>query len=124
VTDIQKRSAVRHRTFLHAHITCAGQAYSADCSVNQLSDVGAQLSIAASIALSDHFDITIPQKRMSHRARLVWRSANHAGVEFLAAAAAPMEDLDHQLIALEAENARLKAQLGELLLRVARLTDA
>jgi PilZ domain len=123
----EPRRSKRARTFLQARITYGDGAISADCTVNQLSDIGARINIAGSIALPDTFDIVIPQKGTSRRAKLVWRRDDQIGVDFFsegeAAAVASVEDIPARIKTLEAENAKLKGQIGALLQQVHRLTE-
>jgi hypothetical protein len=95
--------------------------------VNQLSDVGARINIAGSIALPDMFDIVIPQKGTSRRAKLIWRKDDQVGVDFFddreSPAAPAAEDYAGRIKAVEAENAKLRGQIGALLQQVHRLTE-
>ena len=130
MADNRERATVRQRTFLQARVSYGDGAISTECTVIQLSAVGALLSIADSVALTGEFEVAIPQKDLVRRARLVRRKDGQAGVEFLAgepaAPAVDATDIERQkrrLRALEAENARLKAQLGALIQQVHRLTE-
>jgi hypothetical protein len=121
------RRSKRARTFLQARISYGDGAISTECTVNQLSELGARINVAESIALPEMFDLIIPQKSVSRRAKLVWRKDDHVGVDFFddrEVVAAPAAD-DHgsRIMALEAENARLKGQIGALLQQVHRLTE-
>jgi hypothetical protein len=122
----QPRQSVRERTFLPARIKFGDGVLSTQCTVTQLSAVGARLNISASVSMPDRFDIEIPQRGLSNRARLVWRKDDQAGIEFDApeAASAPQAgDLQARIRELEATNAKLRAQISELLVQVKRLTE-
>jgi hypothetical protein len=127
VVDNRDRAIVRQRTFLNARISYGDGAISTECTVLQLSAKGALLSVAESVALTDEFEVAIPQKGIFSRARLVRRRDEQAGIEFVdgaAAASAPsVEDQKMRLRILTTENAKLKAQLGVLLQQVHRLTQ-
>ena len=130
MADNRERATVRQRTFLQARISYGDGAISINCTVVQLSAKGALLSVADSVALTDEFEVAIPQKDFVRRARLVRRKDGQAGVEFLDGASAPSAaaglDTEAQrtrLRALEAENMKLKAQLGALIQQVHRLTE-
>jgi len=126
VADNRDRATVRQRTFLDARLSYGDGAISTECTVLQLSAKGALLSVAESVALTEEFEVAIPQKGIFRRARLVRRNEEQAGIAFLDRdAAAPtlsIEDRNVRLRSLEAENAKLKAQLGALLQQVHRLT--
>lgn len=119
------RRAVRVRTFLQARISYGDGAISNECTVNQLSEFGARLTLASTVALPDLFDIAIPQREISGRAKLVWRDNDQVGIDFLGNEdrTAPATDYLARIKALEAENAKLKAQIGALLSQVHRLTE-
>jgi hypothetical protein len=125
--SIEARRAIRTRTFLQARVSYGDGAISSACTVNQLSDDGARLNIASSFALPDTFEIAIPQRGISCRARLVWRKDNQVGIDFLGVdddhPAPTIEDHLARIKALEAENAKLKAQISTLLVQVHRLTE-
>jgi hypothetical protein len=130
VADNRERATVRQRTFLQARISYGDGAISTDCTVIQLSAKGALLSVADSVALTDEFEVAIPQKDFLRRARLIRRKDGQVGVEFLdgepdapAVAALDVEGQKTRLRALEAENVKLKAQLSALIQQVHRLTE-
>jgi hypothetical protein len=95
--------------------------------VTQLSTSGARLNVSSSVSLPDRFEISIPQRGVKFRARLVWRHGDQAGVEFEdldQSDSEPLpEDLPARIRELEAINAKLRAQVAELTLQVARLTE-
>jgi hypothetical protein len=129
VADNRERATVRQRTFLQARISYGDGAISTNCTVVQWSIKGALLSVADSVALTDEFEVAIPQKDFVRRARLIRRKDGQAGVEFLddepapSAATLGAEAQKTRLRALEAENVKLKAQLGALIQQVHRLTE-
>ena len=126
IKSIESRRAARVRTFLQARVSYGDGAISTSCTVNQLSDVGARLNIAGAFSLPETFEIAIPQKGLTRRARLVWRKDDQAGIDFLDNGAnQPISATDPtaRIKALEAENAKLKAQIGVLMQQVQRLTE-
>ena len=122
----EARRAIRVRTFLQARISYGDGAISTECTVSQLSDVGARLTLASTIALPDLFDIAIPQRGISCRAKLVWRNDDQVGIDLLSGEedlpAPTTEDYLARIKALEAENGKLKMQISTLLQQVHRLT--
>jgi hypothetical protein len=127
--SIEGRRALRVRTFLEARVSYSDGAISSPCTVNQLSDVGARLSIPSTVTLPAVFEIAIPQRGISRRAKLVWRRDDMAGIDFVDGEAATQHqqaqamDPTARIKALEAENAKLKAQIGVLMQQVYRLTE-
>src|SRR5882724_8541310 len=71
------------RVVLQARASYGDGAISTQCTVNELSDVGARINIASSFALPETFDLSIPQRGISCRAKLVWRRGDQAGVDFV-----------------------------------------
>jgi PilZ domain len=123
----EARRTKRERTFLPARISFGEGAMWADCTVTQLSSTGARISVPASAALPDRFNIAVPQRGLDCRAKLVWRKDDLAGVEFeLTDRASPAPTIEDHLVRireLEAANAKLRGQIAELLVQVQRLTD-
>jgi PilZ domain len=124
----ETRRSTRERTFLQARIAFGDGAISSQCTVTQLSSSGARLNVSSSVSLPDRFEIAIPQRGVKFRARLVWRHGDQAGVEFEQLDESDFEplpeDLPLRIRELEAINAKLRAQIAELTLQVARLTEA
>ena len=122
----ETRRAVRVRTFLQARLSYGDGAISNECTVNQLSDIGARLALASTVALPDVFDIAIPQRGIFLRAKLVWRDGDQVGIDFLKEedqGPLTIEDYLARIKALEAENGKLRAQVGILQAQVHRLTE-
>ena len=84
ISSIEVRRPPRARTFLQARASYSDGAISTDCTVNQLSDAGARLSITSSFALPEIFEIAIPQRGISRRVKLIWRKDDLVGLELLA----------------------------------------
>ncbi len=120
------RRSARVRTFLEARVSYSDGAISTPCTVNQLSDIGARLSVPSTVTLPATFEIAIPQRGIARRAKLVWRRDDLVGIDFLdGAASEPTSTMDPtaRIKALEAENAKLKAQIGVLTQQIHRLTE-
>jgi hypothetical protein len=124
VKPVETRRSVR--VVLQARASYGEGAISTQCTVNELSDAGARLNIASSFALPETFDLAIPQRGIACRAKLMWRRGDQAGVDFVEAdpetVATSMEPTA-RIKALEAENTKLKGQIGVLLQQVQRLTE-
>ena len=113
------RRADRVRTLLRAEVeTACG---SVGCVVRNLSETGARLELSDSGVLPPEFNLVIPNKDLSHRARVVWRSEGLVGVKFVhkGAPADPAALIEH----LEYENKRLREQIRQLKARICSYED-
>jgi hypothetical protein len=123
----ETRRSTRERTFLQARIAFGEGAISAQCTVTQLSTSGARLNVSSSVSLPDRFELSIPQRGVKFHSRLIWRHGDQAGVEFDGlddSDSGPLpDDLPARIRQLEAINAKLRAQVAELAMQVARLTE-
>ena len=123
------RKTERVRSLLRGQVIFNKGSSTFDCVVRNISTAGARLEIADSMALPAEFDLDIPHKGKSFRARIVWRADNLVGVEMVdARAATPVASADEtdadRCDRLMRENAKLKAQILELRQRVAQLSEA
>jgi hypothetical protein len=124
--SFEGRRSPRIRTFLKGRVSYGDGAISTVCTVNQLSDVGARINIASGFSLPETFDVVIPQRGISRRAKLIWRRDDQAGVDFVDGEDdRPTGPIDPAIRtkALEAENAKLKALISILQQQVNRLTE-
>ena len=122
------RKADRIRSLLTARVVFNKGASTVDCIVRNISPIGARLDIADSMALPTEFDLDIPHKGRTFRARIAWRSEGLVGVETIDGRfAAPAIDADEseadRCDRLMRENARLRAEVLELKQRVAQLSE-
>ena len=80
---IEKRSSKRWRTILKGHVVFNNRSSVLDCSVQDLSAIGARIGFTDAPELPPEFDLEIPSRGLRLPARLVWsRGASH-GVMFL-----------------------------------------
>ncbi len=122
------RNASRGRAILGANIIFNNRNSTLACQVRNFSATGAMLEFGDSVSVPQEFVLEIPQKGRSYRARLRWRDATGAGVEFIAEDGAPIAakepplagDILRRLIELEVENSRLREQVRELADKLAR----
>ena len=118
------RTSERKRTMLGAQIIFNNRNSTMDCQVRNISPTGARLALSDTVALPEEFDLHVPQKARTYRARLRWRDKENIGVELVAdqaPAPAPRQaqaDLALRVAALEPENAALRLQVIELLRKV------
>ena len=115
------RTTERKRTMLGAQIIFNNRNSTMDCQVRNISPTGARLALSDTVALPEEFDLHVPQKGKTYRARLRWRNNDSIGVELVADQApvpAPRQaqaDLALRVAELETENATLRLQIIELL---------
>jgi hypothetical protein len=78
----QKRRVSRRRVFKGAQISFRGLRAAIDCTVRDISDLGARLIVESPIGVPDRFDL-VQNGRESRFCRVVWRKATQIGVEFI-----------------------------------------
>ena len=104
VSMSEKRSAPRTRSFLKGKAIFNNRQSTLDCLIRDISATGARLEVSNAVLLPDSFDLYVPQKEMTQRARITWRASGEIGVEFdhPQALAQPM-DLASRVQRLETE---------------------
>jgi hypothetical protein len=83
-----------------------------DCQIRNISRKGAKLVLSEAVTLPEEFDLVVPSRGKTYRARLRWRTLSSTGVEFLATGASA--ELANRLDDLLAENALLRQRVAEL----------
>lgn len=127
---LDHRTAVRVRSFLRAEIIHSHGNSRTECTVRDLSDGGARVEAPASVTIPEYFELFIPMRNITRKARMMWRAGNEIGVSFVQERVAPAPappppvrtqaetEIDAEvrlkLLTLEAETARLRAQLAEM----------
>jgi len=84
--DDDRRSSKRRRTVLTGKVLFNNRASVFDCTVRDLSDTGAQLTLADVTALPPDFELEIPSRDILVPARLMWSRGKNHGVRFVQAA--------------------------------------
>ena len=79
----EKRRATRHRTLKTAHITYPDHRGSIDCTIRNLSAIGACLQVVSPIGIPDRFDLMVDSDHSIRPCRIIWRKQTQIGVEFL-----------------------------------------
>lgn len=112
------RQAERVKSFLRAQIIFNQRMSTIECVVKNISSHGAKIALGDSLSVPSEFELYIPQKGRSYRARLAWRDATAIGVEFVSAEAEARgmaaDSLETRLHTLEKQNAELKTRIREL----------
>jgi hypothetical protein len=77
------RKSVRSRAMMSGKVVFNGRHSVVDCTVRNLSGSGAKLVFSAHVRIPDEFDLELPQKGRTHRARVMWWAGESCGVLFL-----------------------------------------
>ncbi len=84
---MERRRAVRQKSFLRGNIQFNNGRNSADCLIRDITTFGARLVCSDSVTTPDVIDVYIPQKEQTFRAHVIWRHGQEMGVAFAQAAA-------------------------------------
>jgi len=80
----ERRKLARSRVIKSAKLV-VGTSSVVDCVVRNLTNTGARLEVPNSAVLSENLVLTFDGGRSMRSCRLVWRTVNETGVEFLSA---------------------------------------
>ena len=110
----ERRKNQRIRSHLGGTVTFNDRKWTMSCIVRSMSARGVGIEIDQAALLPHQFDFILPSKSVWFRARLRWRSASSAGIEFLSPAqslAAIPLDISIRMRRLERERATLRRRL-------------
>lgn len=119
----EQRESIRVRSFLRGEIIHSHGASRTECTIRDLSDTGARLDAPPSVTIPEFFELIIPARSLHKRGQIVWRHGAEIGVRFVdertnaqpeKRAEGQGEDIATRIVQLEAETARLRAQLMEM----------
>jgi hypothetical protein len=120
----EKRVYERVRAFLRAQIIFNNRMNTVDCIIKNYSAAGAKIALSDTLAVPAEFEVFIPAKQRTHRARLVWRDRESIGINFLepvvkapeapAPAELAFEGNAARLRELEVQNAELRVKIRML----------
>jgi len=79
---IERRSLVRHKTFIKGRIYFNNRRSSMDCIVRDVTNKGGRLEVSESVPLPDAFEIYMPNKDEYFHARVQWRKGGNIGVSW------------------------------------------
>ena len=112
------RAKPRLKSLIAATIVYNNGQCTLDCVIRNISETGAKLSVPASVALPDRFDLTVPQRSATYRAQYARRGEIGVlfdGVSAVSDAGRQTEAATKQRIReLEAEVTRLKSRIAQL----------
>jgi hypothetical protein len=114
-----RRTLVRHKTFIRGRIFFNNGLSSVDCIVRDLGESGSRLEVSETVALPDVFDLYLPNKDEYFHAKVEWRKGNNLGISWVseqpsgpgAEHADPQSSFADRLAKLEREVASLKKRL-------------
>jgi hypothetical protein len=115
----ERREIHRGRTYLGGRLAFNNQYCTIDCLVRNMSRNGAKLVFEGTVLLPGEFELMLPQKGESRRARVVWRQQDEAGVTFLQ----PAGEGGVVSIGTARRIKRLEVDRAALQTRVAELTE-
>ena len=115
------RTTARVRSFLRGEINHSNGASKTECTIRDISEGGARIQIPGSITIPDHFELIIPQKGTTERAKTIWRHGNEIGVIFVNHKNEPIKhpassstEIDYRIEELERESARMRVQIAQM----------
>jgi PilZ domain-containing protein len=114
----ERRKVQRSRTYLGGRIAFNRRFSTLDCLVRNLSQDGAMIAFSDAVAVPGEFDVLIPWKGESRRARVIWSNETRAGVAFVDA-------IDDNVVSIETALRfnKLQAEREALARRVAQLSE-
>ncbi len=78
----ERRRAARHRTFKGGAIIY-GTAPLIDCTIRNMTEIGAGLEVSAQAAVPERFTLLIKPEGRKRNCHVVWRQSGKIGVEFV-----------------------------------------
>jgi hypothetical protein len=76
----EKRTAPRHKKLKAGTIEFGGGAI--DCTVRNMSEIGAALDVVTPLFIPDRFTLHVPSEHFKKPCRIVWRKEKRIGVAF------------------------------------------
>ena len=120
---IEGRRSERVRSFLRARILFNGGSSTIDCMIKNISSHGAKIEISSTLSVPAEFDLEVPQRGKTYRARMMWRAAQSIGVEFTQPCVTA-DDAQAIIQRLETENRKLRTLVTTLTQRLEALGQA
>ena len=116
---VERRQAERQKSFLRGCIYFDKGRSAVDCLIRDISSHGARLIFSDTVPIPDAFDLYVPRRVQTLKARVHWRQGDEIGVAFGKAGRAPEQDTSD--VSLEARMAKLEAEVTSLRRLVRRL---
>src|SRR6516164_4512864 len=80
----ERRSSRRSKSFLRGFVYVSREQGALSCLIRDLSDKGARIIFSDSVTLPHMFDLYIPQRDQTLRAKVRWRHGDEVGLAFAA----------------------------------------
>jgi len=106
-----RRRAPRLKSLLSGTIVFDDHNSTLDCTVRNISAWGAKVVLPEAFRIPDDFNLVVPHHIQTHRARVIWRRGESAG---LALSDVEEHALKHKVTPREAAAERRKAMLNSL----------
>ena len=118
---VEARRAERVRSFLRARIIFNNHSTTIDCVIKNISRSGAKIDLGNSMSIPETFDLEVPQKGRTFRARLSWRNETSIGVAFVDDEPAGRDRARGEVERLKQENRTLRLSVAQLTKRLEQL---
>ena len=79
----ERRPVPRRRVLLGGVAAYEDGAFTLKCQIRDLNEKGARIVVSSRQSLPEELYIVIQRDHMAHKARLVWRKGDEAGLEFI-----------------------------------------
>ena len=77
------RRSQRARSLLKGQIIFNNRFSILDCTIRDISDTGARIAFAHPVEIPAEFDLSVPKKGSTIRAKVVWSNGNEHGIMFI-----------------------------------------
>jgi PilZ domain-containing protein len=111
----ERRQHNRKRVYYGGLLAFNSRSSSFACVVRDFNERGAKIDVVGAQALPEEVDVVIERKSFSRRARLVWRGADSAGLEFCKSTDVMPLEWACRLQASNKANKQLKSRIEQLL---------
>jgi hypothetical protein len=78
-----KRRSRRARSLLKGQIIFNNRYSILDCTIRDISETGARIAFAHPLEIPEEFELDIPKKELTARARVVWSNGSEHGLIFI-----------------------------------------
>ncbi len=115
-----QRVAHRARSFLRGNIVQVTEGIRTGCTIRDISEVGARVTVSDSEAVPEYFDLEIPVRSFLKRSKIVWRHNGEMGVMFVSQVESSMSTFftPNSVSTLEKRVAMLESKVEELMARL------
>ena len=79
----ERRPSPRRRVLLGGVASYENGAYTLNCQIRDLNEKGARIVVSSRQSLPEELYLVIMRSHMAHRAKLIWRKGDEAGLQFV-----------------------------------------